>query len=46
MDLGHVNGAFARKGASPIDAILGVDAFDAHAAVIDYGSNSLFLRDL
>jgi hypothetical protein len=23
--------------------ILGADVFDAHAAVIDYGSNSLFL---
>ena len=46
MDLSHVNAAFARQGASHIDAILGVDVFDAHSAVIDYGSNSLFLRDI
>jgi hypothetical protein len=45
MDLNHVNAALAQKGTSPVDAILGVDVFDAQAAVIDYGSSSLFLRD-
>jgi clan AA aspartic protease (TIGR02281 family) len=45
MDLGHVNAALAQKGTLPVDAILGVDVFDAQAAVIDYGSSSLFLRD-
>lgn len=45
MDLSHVNAALAQKGTSPVDAILGVDVFDAQAAVIDYGSSSLFLRD-
>jgi hypothetical protein len=45
MDLSHVNVALAQKATSPVDAILGVDVFDAQAAVIDYGSSSLFLRD-
>jgi hypothetical protein len=45
MDLTHVNAALAQKGASPVDAILGADVFDAQAAVIDYGSSSLYLRD-
>lgn len=46
MDLTHVNIALAQKGADPVDVILGVDVFDAHAAIIDYGSASLFLREL
>ena len=45
MDLAHVNAALALRGTAPIDVILGVDVFDAQAAVIDYGSASLFLRD-
>ena len=45
MDLAHVNAALAQKGVEPVDVILGVDVFDAHAAVIDYGSASLFLKD-
>ncbi len=44
MDLTHVNAALAQKGVNPVDVILGVDVFDAHEAVIDYGSASLFLR--
>lgn len=44
MDLGHVNQALATKGAEPVEAILGVDVFEAQAAIIDYGSSSLFLR--
>jgi hypothetical protein len=43
VDLTHANQALALKGQSPVDVILGADVFDAHAAVIDYGSNSLFL---
>lgn len=43
MDLTHVNEAVALKGSEPIDAILGVDVLEAHAAVIDYGSTSLYL---
>ena len=46
MDLSHVNAALAQKGATPVDVILWVDVFDAQAAVIDYGTASLFLRDV
>ena len=46
MDLTHINAALAQKGAAPVDVILGVDVFDAQSAVIDYGSASLFLRDI
>jgi hypothetical protein len=46
MDLTHVNAALAQKGATPVDVILGVDVFDAQAAIIDYGSASLFLREV
>ncbi len=45
LDLGHVNEALAQKCSPPVDVVLGVDVFDAHAAVIDYGSASLFLRE-
>jgi hypothetical protein len=45
MDLSHVNAALGLKGASAVDVILGVDVFEKQAAVIDYGSNSLFLKD-
>ena len=46
LDLTHVNAALAQKNVAPVDVVLGVDVFDAHAAVIDYGSASLFLREL
>lgn len=45
MDLSHVNAALALKQAQPVDVILGVDVFERQAAVIDYGSSSLFLKD-
>ena len=45
MDLNHVNAALASKGATPVQAILGIDVFDRQAAVIDYATSSLFLRD-
>jgi hypothetical protein len=45
MDLSHVNAALAMKGATPVEVILGVDVFERQAAVIDYGSSSLFLKD-
>jgi hypothetical protein len=45
MDMSHVNEALAPGGAGPVEAIMGLDVFEAHAAVIDYGSQSLFLRD-
>ena len=44
MDLTHVNEAAALRGSGPVDVVLGVDALEAHAAVIDYGSSSLYLR--
>jgi hypothetical protein len=45
MDLSHVIQALAAKGSTtPVDAILGIDVLDAHSAVIDYGSDSLFLK--
>jgi len=44
MDLAHVNHALALKGEAPVDVILGADVFEAQAAVIDYGSSSLFLK--
>jgi hypothetical protein len=45
MDLSHADAALAQGGAAPIEAILGVDVYEAQAAVIDYGSASLFLLD-
>jgi hypothetical protein len=44
MDLSHANEALVASGAAPIEAILGLDVFETHAAVIDYQSQSLFLR--
>jgi hypothetical protein len=44
MDLTHVNQAAALRGSGPIDAVLGADVLEAHAAVIDYGSSSLYLK--
>ena len=46
MDLNHVNAALALKGAAPVDVILGVDVFERQAAIIDYGSSSLFLKEV
>jgi hypothetical protein len=45
MDLTHANEALALQGAGPVEAIMGLDVFEEHAAVIDYGSQSLFLRE-
>lgn len=44
LDLTNVNESLALKGTGPVEAILGIDVFNAQAAVIDYGSQSLFLR--
>ena len=44
MDLRHVNEALRLKGSTPIEAILGADVFENHSAVIDYSSNSLYLK--
>ena len=45
VDFTHVNAALALKGAAPVEVVLGVDVFERQAAVIDYGSSSLFLKD-
>lgn len=45
MDFEHINHGLACKGCDPVDAILGVDVFETHSAVIDYGSSSLFLKE-
>jgi hypothetical protein len=45
MDMTHANEALALQGVEPVEAIMGVDVFEAHSAVIDYGSLSLFLRE-
>ena len=44
MDLSHVNQAAALRRSGPIDAVLGADVLNEHSAVIDYGSNSLYLK--
>ena len=44
MDFAHVNESLALKGEAPVDVILGADVLEVHAAVIDYGSSSLFLK--
>ena len=44
LDLTHVNQAAALRGSGPIDAVLGADVLEAHSAVIDYGSSSLYLK--
>jgi hypothetical protein len=44
--VGHIEigGIWRSKGTTPVEAILGVDVFERHAAVIDYGSSSLSLK--
>lgn len=44
LDFEHVNAPLRAQGSAEVDVILGVDVFDAHAAIIDYSSQSLFLR--
>jgi len=44
MDLSHTNEAMVAQGLEPIEAIMGRDVFEHHGAVIDYGSQSLYLR--
>lgn len=44
LDMSHANEALTQRGASPVDGILGVDVFEAHQAVIDYASCSLYLK--
>jgi hypothetical protein len=44
LDFAHINAPLLAQESAPVDVILGADAFDAHAAVLDYPSQSLFLR--
>src|SRR5262245_36020496 len=44
LDFEQVNAPLRAQGSAEVDVILGVDVFDAHAAVIDYSSRSLFVR--
>jgi hypothetical protein len=39
-----VNAPLRANGSAEVDVILGADVFDAHAAVIDYATESLFLK--
>lgn len=43
LDFEQINTALRVQGSAEVDVILGVDVFDAHAAIIDYTSQSLFL---
>jgi clan AA aspartic protease (TIGR02281 family) len=44
LDFEQVNAPLRAQGSAEVDAILGADVFDAHGAIIDYSSMSLFLR--
>ncbi len=44
LDFEHVNAPLRAQGSAEVDVILGADVFDAHAAVVDYAGQSLFLR--
>ncbi|MBI3147336.1 MAG: clan AA aspartic protease [Betaproteobacteria bacterium] len=43
-DLTHLNRPLREKGGADVAVILGADVFEAHAAVIDYATDSLFLK--
>jgi hypothetical protein len=43
LDFEQVNASLRAQGSAEVHVILGADVFDAHAAVIDYPSLSLFL---
>lgn len=44
LDFEHVNAPLVANGSAEVHVILGADVFDAHAAVIDYATQSLFLK--
>lgn len=44
LDFEHVNAPLRANGSAEVDVILGADVFDAHAAVIDYATASLYLK--
>ena len=43
LDFEQVNAPLRAQGSAEVDVILGVDVFYAHAAIIDYAGQSLFL---
>ena len=44
LDFEHVNAPLRAQGSQEVDMILGVDVFAPHQAVIDYATESLFLK--
>lgn len=44
IDFAHINASLRANESTEVDMILGVDVFDAHAAVIEYATHSLYLR--
>lgn len=44
LDFEYINAPLRAQGSAEVDMILGADVFDAHEAVIDYTSESLFLK--
>lgn len=44
LDFDRVNAPLRANGVPEVDVILGADVFDTHAAVIDYATQSLFLK--
>jgi hypothetical protein len=44
IDFGHVNQVRQKRGDRPVDGVLGSDILAARAAVLDYGSLTLYLR--
>ncbi len=44
MDFGSINEHLQAHGSSEVDMILGVDVFDGHQAVIDFATQSLYLK--
>jgi Aspartyl protease len=40
----HINAPLLAQGSAEVHVILGMDVFDAHAAVIEYAGRSLFLK--
>ncbi len=44
LDFEYVNAPLRANGVPEVDVILGADVFEAHAAIIDYATGSLFLK--
>jgi predicted aspartyl protease len=45
VDFSHVNKLRAKRGDKPVDGVLGSDILAARAAVVDYGSFTLYIRE-